>query len=254
MNKNSFDVYDQFHKEINLQTRIIEEKNFTYRNIISILETLMINKNNILDIGCGAGTIDFYLANKCHEVLGIDISKNAIRACNESKEKLNLGRNINFIRLNFPKKIPNKVFDFVICSEVLEHLENDEKVIKTISSLLRKGGKLLFSVPSKNAPIYKIGLLQNYDKRVGHLRRYTAEELLNLIINEGFLIEKVVKTEGMLRNFLFFNDLGIIPLKLANRFEFFSDLFTFLDNITLKLFGESQIIVVAQKPAKEERS
>jgi len=74
------------------------------------------------------------------------------------------------------------------------------------------------------------------------------EELTGLLKDAGLKIIETRKTQGIFRNFLFYNRLGNLPLRLANRFWIVSDIFTFIDNITLKLFGESQLIVVAQKP------
>ena len=76
------------------------------------------------------------------------------------------------------------------------------------------------------------------------------EELTGLLKNAGLKIIETRKTEGIFRNFLFYNRLGRLPLKFANRFWIISDIFTSIDNITLKLLGESQLIVVAQKPKK----
>jgi len=57
------------------------------------------------------------------------------------------------------------------------------------------------------------------------------------------------KTEGLVRNSLYVFRLNLI-IKLANKFPFISDLITWLDNITLKLLGESQIIIVAKASGK----
>lgn len=62
----------------------------------------------------------------------------------------------------------------------------------------------------------------------------------------GFDILETRKTEGVLRNFLFLNP---IAGKFVRFVRFFvSDLITFLDNISLYIFGESQIFVVLRKP------
>ena len=54
-------------------------------------------KINILDIGIGSGAISLSLANYCKdvEVLGIDISRTAIKVANINKERFNL-TNVNF--------------------------------------------------------------------------------------------------------------------------------------------------------------
>jgi len=53
----------------------------------------------------------------------------------------------------------------------------------------------------------------------------------------------------LVRNSLYVFRLNLI-IKLANKFPFISDLITWLDNITLKLLGESQIIIVAKASGK----
>jgi len=106
----------------------------------------------------------------------------------------------------------------------------------------------VISVPSKNSPLFKLGFTKKFDERVGHLRRYNQEDLIRLLRKTGFKILEIQKTEGILRNFLFVSKFTGQIIRVANRFWIVSDIFTFIDNITLKLFGESQLIVVAQKP------
>ena len=121
-------------------------------------------------------------------------------------------------------------------------------VLNKFFSWLKGDGVLFLSTPSKNAPLFKIGITKKRDIKTGHLRRYTTKNLTEKLKKIGFTIIKTKKTEGILRNFLFFTNIGCFPLRLANKFQLISDIFTFLDNISLKLFGESQIIIVAQKP------
>ena len=77
-------LYEEFHKDTTLQKKIISKSNFTYRIILNEINNLNLINSKILDLGCGAGTIAFYLASKGNTVLGIDISKNSIECCKES--------------------------------------------------------------------------------------------------------------------------------------------------------------------------
>ena len=237
--------HEIFHKTTLAQKRIIEESNFTYRIIIAVINKYLRGAKKVLDIGSGAGTICFYLGSKEKDILGIDISQNAIAACKKSTEFLKL-RNVDFQRMNFPHEVPNSRFDLIICSEVLEHLEDDNLAVEKIYSLLNKGGIAIISTPSKNAPLYKLGLAKKFDDRVGHLRRYKLDELVNKCRDVGFTILETKKTEGILRNFLFLNS---VAGKFVRFIKFFlSDIVTIVDNISLYLFGESQIFVVVKKP------
>lgn len=238
--------YEKFHELTSKQLKIIGRRNFTYKIILNIIEKYLRSTSlKVLDIGCGAGTISFYIANRGNRVVGIDIAKKAIHACNQSAKILSLNNLVKFRNIMFPEKVPSEKFDLVICSEVIEHIRNDDLAIRKIYTVLNYGGLLILSTPSKNAPLYKLGLVKDFDKRVGHLRRYSVRELSNLCKKNGFKILETKKTEGILRNFLFLNP---IAGKFIRFIKFFLvDIVSFLDNVSLRLFGESQLFVVAQK-------
>ena len=235
--------YDNFHKGIRIQKKIISENNFTYRHTIDILTPLIFgNKKTVLDYGCGVGTIDFYLASKGCNVHGVEISKKAIEICRTSAETIGVSNLTKFYGLN--KKI-NKKFDIIICSEVIEHVSNDMGLLKRLSKNLKKGGNLIVTTPSINSPLFKLGIAKSFDKRVGHLRRYDPIDLTSQIQSIGFRINSVNKKEGLLRNSLFmFPFFGWVIKFLKGPF---SDIVTFIDDLFVTIFGESDIIIVAQK-------
>jgi len=234
-------------------TKILGRRNFTYRVILSVLERYLKKQYVVLDAGCGEGNLSLFIANRGNNVTGVDISMESIEICKEKARKLGLKMKTRFVKGDIRKyKLDNR-FDFIICIEVLEHVKDGALLLGRFSRLLNPSGIIILSTPSRNAPLFRLKLTERQDKLSGHLKRYTCEELVCLLKNKGLKILETRKAEGILRNFLFYNRMGIIPLKLANRFTFVSDLLTFLDNITLKLFGESQIIVVAQKPANKNK-
>lgn len=105
---------------------------------------------------------------------------------------------------------------------------------------------MIASSPSKNAPLYRMGALKTFDRKVGHLRRYSENDFVDLFKKEGFVILETNKTEGILRNFLFTNPFGGFLLRILNK-KPFSRVVTFIDNLSVPLFGESDIYIVAQK-------
>jgi len=238
-------LYEDFHKISVPQNKIISKNNFTYRLILKVAEEYLDKSKTVLDIGCGSGTLDFYFANKGNKVYGIDTSKNAISACKQSATKLRLSKSVNFDVMNFPNQIPKGKFDFVIFTEVIEHLRDDSKALAVINKLLNNNGLMLLSTPSSNAPLHRIGLTKNFDQRVGHLRRYKLEELEALCIENGFKIVYKKKIEGVLRNFLFVNPKAGKSVRFIK--YFISDIMTFIDDLTVPVFGESNIIIVAKK-------
>ena len=227
--------------------RIISKKDFTYRNIVGVLDKFCRGKN-VLDIGSGVGTLDLYLAQKGRQVTGIEISQRAVDIARQSQRLLGINK-IKFIRGDFFQLKIREQFPFVICSEVLEHLSNEQQAINKIYRLIKPEGLLLITVPSQNAPLIKLGAIKKFDQVSGHLRRYTLDSLRLLLEKNQFKVIYTQKTEGLVHNSLYVFRLNLI-IKLANKFPFISDLITWLDNITLKLLGESQIIIVAKASGK----
>jgi len=237
-------LHEIYHRETKSQYKIIGQNNFTHRNNLAEIEKYLKRGMKVLDIGCGAGTVDFYLADKGFNVTGIDISDIAIKSCLQTKKILG-DTNTKFHQSYFPKDKIKEKYDFIILSEVIEHLEDDNSAIKEIYKLLKPKGILFLSTPSINAPLHKLGLTEKFDKEVGHVRRYSSTGLSKLIKDNGFKVIKIKNVEGIFRNFLFVNP---IAGKFVRFIKFFlSDVVTFIDNLTIPLLGESNYIVVARK-------
>lgn len=95
---------------------------------------------SILDFGCGnIEDCGRYILNKKDFYLGFDIHKESI---DYAKKKYKTKK------INFTEKIPNKKFDIIIISEVLEHLNNPEKVLFELRHKLNKDGLILGSIPN----------------------------------------------------------------------------------------------------------
>ena len=237
--------YEGYHRDRKLPKRIIGKKNFTYRIILEVLDKYC-NENDVLDVGSGVGTVDFYLAKKGKKVTGIEISERAFEVAKKSSEIFNLKKYITFKRMDFLKSKLKRKYHFVICSEVLEHLPYDRKALIKINNFTKRSGLLMLTVPSSNAPLKVFGAIEPFDKRSGHLRRYTIGSAKALLAETGFKTIFSRKAEGIVRNVLFVFRWDQV-LRAANKFAFISDLITFIDDISLKLFGESNVILIAKK-------
>ncbi|MDZ4229369.1 MAG: class I SAM-dependent methyltransferase [Patescibacteria group bacterium] len=242
--------YENYHRLRLLPKRIITQKNFTYRHIVAVLDRYCQGKT-VLDFGSGVGTLALYLARQGKQVTGIEVAPKAVAVAKKSAAKFRLDNQVKFLLGDIFKSNLKQKFDFVICSEVLEHLHDDGRALDKIYSLLKPTGRLLVSVPSQNAPLIKLGAIKEFDAWSGHLRRYTLESLTALLNQHHFKVIFAKKNEGIIRDSLFvFPALGTQIIRLANRFGIISDLITIIDNLALKFFGESQLIIVA-KPLRK---
>lgn len=242
----NMNFYESFHKKTKAQYHIISERNYTYHIILNILKDYVHGKKDILDIGCGAGTISLYLAKKGkHNILGIDVSEIAIESSKKSAAILSI-KNAWFETMNFPIDTPKGKYDIILCFEVIEHLKKDQLAINRIFNMLKAGGIIILSTPSLNAPLFRMGYAKRFDEKVGHLRRYNVEQLSSMFKTEGFKILEIKKTEGILRNFLFLSSYAGWLIRFI-KFPF-SLVVEKIDDIFLALFGESDIFIIAQKP------
>lgn len=243
MNKKAF--YDRFHKKSTVQFKIIKKSNFTYSPTLNLLDRFIPNTSNfkILDYGCGVGAIDLYYANKGNQILGTDISPDAIEIANKTSKYLKLEDYAKFVDLaKFNCSYKDEEFDLILCNEVLEHLDSDFEILVHLKKMLKKGGILIASVPSLNAPLYKIGLAKGFDKEVGHLRRYKDSIIRNLFTRAGYKIELVVRREGVVRNSLYvIKSLGYLVRFIRGPLV---PIISYIDNISMMLWGESDIVII----------
>ena len=104
----------------------------------------------VLDIGCGGGLVSETLSMKGALVTGIDENnKNLTQAKNHAKIN---SLKINYIKSSFNifyKKNKSK-FDLILCLEVLEHLDNFQKTLEEITTIIKPGGILILSTINRN--------------------------------------------------------------------------------------------------------
>ena len=84
---------------------------------------------------------------------------------------------------------PDEAFDCVIISEVLEHLHEDERALREISRVLRRGGTLAASVPREGPEAVCWALSKRYRNTPGgHVRIYRRKRLRELLTRHGYTI------------------------------------------------------------------
>ncbi len=81
-----------------------------------------------------------------------------------------------------PQNLPQP--DSILCSNVLEHIEDDQALIKHADQVLKPGGRMIFIVPRGEK------LYCNLDSAIGHYRRYDRDRLIKLFTNLDYDIEE----------------------------------------------------------------
>jgi SAM-dependent methyltransferase len=150
----------------------------------------------VLDIGTGTGAnLRMLQAQGHYNVVGLDMSDAAISYC--ASKGLGTVKKGDICDLPFP----NNAFSFVFATDVIEHVDDDEKALREIHRVLIPGGKVLFSVPA----FPSIWGLQ--DEVSHHKRRYRME----------LLIDRIKRADLVPITAFHFNFLLFVPIWLARQ-------------------------------------
>lgn len=109
----------------------------------------------VIDVGAGRGMYSLdSLAPRFRQVVSVDIRTDHLAYLAEQKRRFGLD-NLWLVRAS-AEALPFRdgVFDAVICTEVIEHLQDDRQGVAELSRLLRPAGHLVLSVPVPPAPRY----------------------------------------------------------------------------------------------------
>lgn len=140
-----------------------------------VIRLLGTTKNKrILDFGCGVGTLLKDISKDktatCH---GIDIEPFAIELAQKNDDSKNAKF---FVGSEHKNSLPNDFYDAVISMENMEHIENDNVLVRLFRRKLRGNGSVIVTVPSDRK-------MRDFP---GHYRVYTKNSLRELFEKNGF--------------------------------------------------------------------
>lgn len=111
----------------------------------------------ILDIGCGGGILAEPLCRLGGSVIGLDAGEQVIKVAKTHAHKMNLP--IEYVQGDIATFKPEKLFDVVIASEVIEHVENVSGFLAHCVQKLDKRGTLILSTLNRTAFSYLLGII-----------------------------------------------------------------------------------------------
>ena len=146
---------------------------------------------NVLDVGCASGWFLSELALRYPKAsyAGVDVHKKAIDYGKKRYKNLKL---ICADAHSLP--FPNESFDVVICTSVLEHVKNPQKVLREIKRVLTKDGIAIIEMDSGNLLFRAIWYwwthLRHGVWRDSHIHAFNTKKLEDMIKNSGFIISQ----------------------------------------------------------------
>jgi len=176
----------------------------------------------ILDIACGNGFGSNFLAESGHDVIGADLSEEAVKACTTRYQNQRLQFKV-CDGTNLPFK--NEFFDAIVSFETIEHTAAFNEMLNEFKRVLKKDGLIFISTPNKtiNSPEGVIinpfhtqeweyeGLktllsshFESFELMGQAFIRYSDKKHLRYSI--GYIIEKLFYTRGIRKLPISFQD------------------------------------------------
>ena len=159
---------------------------------------LIVPNSCVLDIGCATGGLAKQLfAQKQCSVFGLEQNPKSVALCQKSQSfaEVSVFDLNKLTSSDFPSY--KSKFDYIVCADVLEHLQNPPKTIEILQNLLKKDGKFIISLPNVAHASIKTNLLLNdfsyteigiLDKT--HLHFYTYKSIAELLSQQNLKIEQ----------------------------------------------------------------
>lgn len=156
----------------------------------------------VLDLGCGDGTIASHIQRRGNEVTGLEISDVAIGFAKQKiKDVYKVDLTGNW--LESTPALRDKKFDIVVASELLEHIFDTDKLLENVKSVLKPSGSLIITTPNVASLGRRILLLLGISPHLettarvydaGHVRYFTFATLKKLLEEHGFKIDSIKST------------------------------------------------------------
>jgi len=178
----------------------------------NIIPKLIEPNNTVLDLGCNNGVLGIKLKHNNNIIDGVDINNKYF------KKAKPYYRHLYTQDLSKPLILKHK-YNYIVLSDILEHLPHPDYLLNQLSKLLKPGGKIIVSLPNIARLEIRIKLLFGiFDYSPGilspdHLRFFTKDSAIKLLNNSGFSTQKIIPTG-------FGHMINILPTITAFQFIF----------------------------------
>jgi glycosyltransferase involved in cell wall biosynthesis len=142
--------------------------------------------DHVLELGAGMGNLSRLLSPRRRRYVATDIDgEHLARLRYRLQHRPNLETAICDLTRHGDFEPFREQMDTVVCLNVLEHVEDDLAGLAHIRSALVPGGKAIVLVPQGQS------VFGTLDEALGHVRRYSRNELQAKLAQSGFRVERI---------------------------------------------------------------
>ena len=226
INSNLEDAYSNVEDERYIQQIPYKKKNFEL--LFSKISSFLNKNHKVLEIGSYYGILGNIINSHVKNYTGVELSKHAAEY---SKKNYNL----NVINESLDKFLrKNILFDVIIMSDVIEHLDNPFNVLSLIEKNLEPNGIFIFTTMNMDALLPKI-MRSKYHWIMPQHKFYFSNSTLQYFLKRNKMDIFKIKNDARLVSveYLLFKLCVLMP-KIDFVFKFFLK-FNFLKKITAKI-------------------
>lgn len=162
------------------------------------------NCETLLDVGCGTGAFSIGAALRGYTVLGLTWDRRDSTVASQRAAICGAGQahfEIQDVRHLGGRRDFLGRFDVVVCLENIEHVLDDDRLIRDIALCLKPGGRLLLTTPYyyyRPISVSDMGPFREVEDG-GHVRRgYTRQMLRELCDSAGLAVDDITFASGFL--------------------------------------------------------
>lgn len=212
-----------------------EQYKRSLERVYSFSKEFLKGDEKILEIGCGAGGILKAFQDKGFDVEGCDLGSKYLEYGRNKGLSLHHGSSQSLVKLN-------KKFDFIIISNVFEHMSNLKEELNTVRELLHENGKVFIDLPGilhiQSSHIRLLNVLQN-----AHNYNFSLNTLSKSVASQGF---ELLKGNEIIRS-VFIKTNNFIPYTIDKKHA--SKVLNYIEKSERNIFFRSNYKLISNKLA-----
>ena len=147
------------------------------------------SQDTVLDVGCGDGMATIFAAQRGASVIFADVSAQAIAALAARVQQTPARQSRGLVTDSSPLPLDDAIATRVIAMEVLEHVEDPQRVMRELARVAAPGALFLLTVPDEASErLLQTVAPASYFSAPNHIRIFSANDFEQLVTDTGLTI------------------------------------------------------------------
>lgn len=147
--------------------------------------------DSVVDVGCGDGGASLFCARRGAHVTVVDIDPEVIAAMEARLAEISTGGHASHVSSGNPLPLADAVASRVLCTEVLEHVDDPEQLLSELVRIGKPGALYLLTVPGAlQENLQKHVAPPSYFQKPNHVRIIERSDFAEMVVDAGLTIEE----------------------------------------------------------------